>query len=93
MKYRLWDTDISRLFGTFDTEAEALDLVRSLLESYGAGYADELALGCERSDGSFTDPLTGAALVERARRVAKEPESAPGFMLTRTGMAGAKRAS
>lgn len=65
--YRLWDIDINRLFGTFDDEAEALDLVRTLLSTYGEAYAEVLVLGCERGDGSFTQPLTGAALVERAQ--------------------------
>lgn len=78
MKYRLWDTDINRLFGTFDTEDEALAFVRALLESYGNAYANDLALGCERQDGSFTPPLTGAALVEHARRTPQEHESESG---------------
>lgn len=72
MKHRLWDTDINRLFGTFDTEDDALALVRTLVERYGDAYANDLALGCERLDGSFTAPLTGAALVERAWHVAQE---------------------
>ena len=66
MRTHLWDTDINRLFGTSDTEAEALACVRALLESYGAAYADDLAMGGERSDGTFAVPLTGAALIERA---------------------------
>ena len=93
MKYRLWDTDINRLFGTFDTEAEALAYVRAVLESYGAAYADDLAMGCERPDGSFTAPLTGEELVERAWPVAQDPEPPPESVLTRTKMAEAKRAS
>lgn len=75
MKYRLWDIDINRLFGTFDNEAEALGLVRTLVKSYGAAYADDLALGCEREDGTFAEPLTGAALVARAERVAATTEA------------------
>lgn len=70
MKYRLWDTDINRLFGTFDNEDEALILVTSLLDSYGDAYAEDLALGCERSDGSFTEPLKGAVLIARAAEAA-----------------------
>jgi hypothetical protein len=66
MKYRLWDTDINRLFGTFETEGEALAFVRILIHDYGKAYADDLALGCERGDGSFTEPLVGAALLARA---------------------------
>lgn len=75
MKYRLWDTDINRLFGTFDNEDEALALVRTMITSYGPTYADDLALGCERADGSFTLPLTGAELVARTQRVAGKRET------------------
>lgn len=72
MRYRVWDTDINRLFGTYDNEAEALSWVRTLLSRYGDGYADDLAVGCEREDGSFTEPLSGAALRQRVADVAAE---------------------
>jgi hypothetical protein len=91
MKYRLWDTDINRLFGTFDTEDESLALVRALLESYGNAYANDLALGCEHQDGSFTAPLTGAALVERALRTPQENESEPGPLLAGAEAAAVRR--
>jgi hypothetical protein len=74
MTYRLWDVDINRLFGAFDTEDEALALVRELLTSYGDMYADDLAMGYEQTDGSPTAPLTGAALVERTWRVTGKHE-------------------
>lgn len=66
MRYRVWDTDINRLFGTYDNEGEALSLVSTLVSRYGEGYAEDLAVGCEREDGSFTAPLSGAALLKRA---------------------------
>ena len=93
MKHHLWDTDINRLFGTFDTEDEALAFVRALVESYGAAYADDLAIGCERPDGSFTAPLTGAVLVERAWQVAQEHEPASESVLSGTETTDARRAS
>ena len=62
MIYRLWDTDIGRLFGVFDTEDEALALVRSMVNTYGANYADDLALGREHGDGSFDEPSSSALL-------------------------------
>ncbi len=65
MRYRVWDTDINRLFGTYDTEDEALAFVGTLVARYGAAYAEDLAMGCERDDGSFTEPLSGTALLER----------------------------
>jgi hypothetical protein len=71
MKYRLWDIDINRLFGTFDNEDEALALAGTLISSYGDAYAADLALGCERSDGSFTSPLTGHELIARVQQVAQ----------------------
>jgi hypothetical protein len=76
MKYRLWDTDINRLFGTFESEGEALALVRTLVGRYGDAYADDLAMGCERSDGSFIPPLTGAALIARAGQIVAKPKTA-----------------
>ena len=72
MKYRLWDTDINRLHGTFDREAEALSLVSTLLRAYGEAYADDLMLGCEHDDCTFSEPITGAALVVRAGQFADE---------------------
>lgn len=72
MRYRVWDTDINRLFGTYDNEAEALSWVRTLVGRYGEGYADDLAVGCEREDGWFTEPLSGAALLKRVDVVAAE---------------------
>ncbi len=91
MKYRLWDTDINRLFGTFDNEDEALVLVRTLIGNYGESYAKDLALGWERQDGSFTAPLTGAALVERALRTPQENESEPGPLLAGAEAAAVRR--
>ncbi len=76
MKYRVWDTDINRLFGTFETEAEAMTFVRTLVGRYGAAYADDLAVGGERADGTYTAPLTGSALLARAEEVAAEQEPA-----------------
>jgi hypothetical protein len=72
MRYRVWDTDINRLFGTYDTESEAFSWVCTLVGRYGEGYADDLAVGCEREDGSFTEPLSGAALLKRLDDAAVE---------------------
>ena len=70
MRYRFWDTDINHYFGLFDTEEEALALVRTLVGAYGAAYADDLSLGREDDDGSRADPISGAALIVRAEEVA-----------------------
>jgi len=76
MIYRVWDTDINRLHGTYDTEEEALALVRTLVSTYGDAYAEDLAVGCERPDGSFTEPLSGRELLARAEQVMAERERA-----------------
>jgi len=76
MKHTLFDTSINRLMGTYGSEAEALAYVQALLSVNDATFADELALSAERSDGSFTKPVTGADLVARAEEVDTERELA-----------------
>jgi len=76
MKHTLLDTSINRLMGTYDSEAEALAYVRALLKVNDATFADDLALSAERSDGSFTKPVTGADLVARAEDVDAERDLA-----------------
>ncbi len=75
MRYRVWDTDLGKLFGVYDTEEEALGLVRLLAESYGKDVGD-IAMTCERDDGSFGEAKSGATLVARAEEVAAERERA-----------------
>lgn len=62
MRYRVWDTDINRLFGTYETEEEALALVRVLAPSYGEDIED-LAMTFEHDDGTFFPALWGFALL------------------------------
>lgn len=69
MKYRLWDTDIGRLIGSFDTEEEALTLVRALAANAADGLADDLTLSHEREDGSRGESRSGASLLARAEMV------------------------
>ncbi len=57
MRYYLWDTDVAKLLGAYQTEDEALTLVRALLARYSHAYADDLALGVE-----FDDQSPGEAL-------------------------------
>ena len=88
MRYEVFDTGIIRLFGTYDTEEAAMTLVRALIAANGEKYAEDLALGCERDDGSFEDPWTGAALIARAEQVlaAKEQTEA-----RRAGVVGSRQ--
>lgn len=95
MHYRVWDTDINHLFGTYDSEEDALALVRTLVSQYGKEYAADLAVGGESETGAFTQPLTGAALLSRAEDVAVERERAenrPGRVIgSRAGSGGSSR--
>lgn len=85
MRYRVWDTDINRLFGTYEHEEDALALVRTLVGRYGEGYAADLSMGGERDDGSCTPTMSEIALLKRAENVAAEREQAEigsGYVIT-----------
>jgi hypothetical protein len=63
--YELWDVDAGNLIGAFETERDALDEVRGLLDANGPEYAVDLALARRREDGG--EPIAeGAALARRA---------------------------
>lgn len=76
MGYEVFDTDINRLFGTYETEKEAMMLARALITANGEAYAEDLAVGHDRADGTFEGPWTGAALIARADEVLAEHEPA-----------------
>jgi hypothetical protein len=65
MKYDLWDVAAAKNLGRFETETEALGVVRTLLAANGDAYAKDLVLG-STEDGRGAHNLTGAALIERA---------------------------
>ena len=65
MTYDLWDVELRKYFGQFDSEIEALSVVRSLIDAYGDDYADDMELAGEDDRPN----LTGRALVERTRRL------------------------
>ena len=65
MTYTLWDTATSNRFGQFEDERDALALVRTLTNHYGARYADDLGLGRVTPEGAILEPLSGAALIAR----------------------------
>jgi len=68
MTHSVWDTDLGKLLGAFDTEEEALAVVRTLVETYGPGEADDLTVSSEYPDGSLGESLFGAALLARLER-------------------------
>lgn len=76
MTYTLWDTETSNQFGEFEDEREALALVRTLVNHYGARYADDLGLGHVTADGTILEPLSGADLIARVDEVLPDRGSA-----------------
>lgn len=64
-RYELMDMPSASLLGVYETEGEALAVVRELLEVNDPSLANDLAIGCERADGSSGVPLYGAALLAR----------------------------
>lgn len=76
MSYEVFDTGINRLIGVYNTEEEAMMLARALISSNGKEYAEDLAVGWERPDGSFAGSWTGDALIARADEVLGQQEHA-----------------
>lgn len=63
--YDLWDIETGNIIGTFESEGEALRLVRELVDVNGHQYADALDLGW--IDGEETGSIAGgAALLDLA---------------------------
>ncbi|HEV2108810.1 MAG TPA: hypothetical protein VGR16_11150 [Thermomicrobiales bacterium] len=77
MRYKLWDTDIGKLFGTFVREDEAMSLVRTLTSSYGPESAGDLELIIETDEGDSRGSLSGRNLLARANEVLTGPGEAP----------------
>lgn len=63
--YDVIDGPSASILGHFQTEEEALALVRDLIEANDPSWAEDLAVGGVRRDGSFGEPLSGAALLAR----------------------------
>lgn len=75
MQYTVFDTGINKLFGTFETEPEALTLARALVDANGEDFTDDLSVGWMDDTGRYGEPLAGAALLARIRELAmvREP--------------------
>jgi hypothetical protein len=67
MFYELWDLESGNIVGDFDSEAEALQVVRELLEVNEPDFADALSLGQTGDDGVFALVAEGSTLAERAQ--------------------------
>ncbi len=69
MNFDLWDVQTNQYLGSFDDEAEALVLVRTLIGNFGPAYADTLELGGVTAEGEALESLSGASLIDRASEV------------------------
>jgi hypothetical protein len=70
MIYDLWDISSGNIIDTYETEAQALAMVRDLIEANGDDFADVLSLGYEADDGSVGIVAEGRDLEVRARAAA-----------------------
>lgn len=66
MFYELIDVESGNLIGTYDSEDEALSIVRRAVQLNGSGFVDTLALGYEDDDGEGAQIAAGAELLARA---------------------------
>ena len=71
--YELWDVDAGNIVGSFATRDEALTVVRTLLATYGRGYAQDLNLSRRDGDGPSRIVAMGEQLLELVDRLAHEP--------------------
>lgn len=67
MRYELWDTESRNLLYDFDTEAQALDAARDLIDLNRPSYPDALALTRVEADGRMATVALGVELSERVR--------------------------
>lgn len=75
MRYKLWDTDIVKLYAVCETQEEAASLARTLLEGY-PDDADDLELIIETDDGVSRGNYSGASLAKWAEEVLVERDAA-----------------
>ena len=73
--YELMDVESANLIGTYDSEGEALGIVRAAIATHGTSAMDGIALGYEDEEGNGALIAEGTALVARA--VAAERDSFP----------------
>ena len=75
--YDLWDIETGNMIGTYPSEAEAMQIVRELLDLNGVDYAEALGLGYLDEHGNPHPIATGATLVDRVREVRSTTVSTP----------------
>jgi hypothetical protein len=67
MFYVIWDLESGNMVGDFDSEADALSVVRELLDANEPDYAEALSLGRTDDDGTTVVVAGGQALAIRAQ--------------------------
>jgi hypothetical protein len=67
MFYVLWDVESGNSLGDFDSESEALLVVRDLLDANESDYVEALSLGRTDDSGRTIVVADGANLAARAR--------------------------
>ncbi len=75
MFYELIDVESGNLIGTYDSEAEALAVVRHAARENGPAYVNSLALGRSGAEGEGELIAEGAELLERSAHVGRVPHS------------------
>lgn len=76
MFYVIWDVETGNIIGDFATEAEALSVVRELLDDNTSDYVDALTLGRTTDDGTSRPVAEGQALADLARGGVHRPRQA-----------------
>jgi hypothetical protein len=66
MFYELWDVQSGNIINTYETEEQALVVVRGLLDLNGTDYARALSLSFEDDNEDTTVIAEGMALAARA---------------------------
>jgi hypothetical protein len=82
MHWELWDTESGNLVGDYDSEADALAVVRDALRKQGPSVVATLALGAEHDDESGLDSdlppvIRGTALATRALDASGQAATGP----------------
>jgi hypothetical protein len=76
MQYELWDVDGANLVGFFATEAEALNLVREMIETYGPDSVETYVLSSVDQEGVRNVIAGGVPLTRRAEHTPQRLTSA-----------------
>jgi hypothetical protein len=66
MTFEIWDLTTRNLSGFFHTRREALEAIKSTVETHGRAYAEDLALVQEDTRGRSRTIALGVDLVELA---------------------------